>query len=35
MKFCALSEINDLPNPLKKQLFDELLDQDVQKGEDN
>lgn len=26
------SEINDLPNPLKKQLFDELLDQDVQKG---
>ncbi|ELU04077.1 hypothetical protein CAPTEDRAFT_178164 [Capitella teleta] len=29
--FALPAEINDLPNPLKKQLFDELLDQDVQK----
>ena len=30
--FPSLSEIEDLPHPIQKQLFDELLDRDVQKG---
>ena len=30
--FSSLSEIEDLPHPIQKQLFDELLDRDVQKG---
>ena len=28
-----VSDIEDLPRPIQKQLFDELLDRDVQKGE--
>jgi hypothetical protein len=31
---CFISEIEDLPRPVQKQLFDELLDGDVQKGND-
>jgi len=31
--WCSLiSEIEDLPNSVKKQLFDELLDANAQKG---
>ena len=30
--FSFVSDVDDLPMPIKKDLFDELLDKDVQKG---
>ena len=30
--FGSFPEIEDLPRPVQKQMFDELLDRDVQKG---
>jgi len=30
--YALISEIEDLPNSVKKQLFDELLDANAQKG---